>query len=184
MAGGKKIHHPVSEFLLLRHAKAVPQEEGGPDRERALEQRGRRAAQAMARWISDHRVTPELVLCSPSLRTRQTLDIVAPAFPRPPQILLEEGLYLATSRQLLARLHELPEATGSVMLVGHNPGIQELAIALADVGSGPAAARLADGFPTGALAHFEVGVPWAALERHRARLVTFVAPKELMRGLD
>lgn len=75
----------MSELYLLRHAKAVPQEAGGSDRDRPLEQRGRHAAQAVARWIEEQRISPDLVLCSPSLRTRQTLDIVAPAFARPPE---------------------------------------------------------------------------------------------------
>src|SRR5579875_2593475 len=121
MARGKRGLLPMSELLLLRHAKAVPQEEGGSDRDRALEPRGRRAAQAVARWIADRRLAPELVLCSPSLRTRQTLDIVAPSLPRPPQILFEDGLYLANATQLLGRLRRLPEALASIMLVGHNP---------------------------------------------------------------
>ncbi len=173
----------MSELYLLRHAKAVPQEEGGPDRDRPLEQRGRRAAQAVAQWIAEHGVNPQLVLCSPSLRTRQTLDIVATAFPRPPQILIEDELYLAAARELLARLRRVPAETGSVMLVGHNPGFQELAVYLSEVVSGPLVARLG-GFPTGALATFQIEVAWAALARKRARLVALAAPKELMRGLD
>lgn len=174
----------MSELHLLRHAKAVPQEEGGPDRERALEKRGRRGAQAIAQWIEQHRLAPELVLCSPSLRTRQTLDIVAPAFARPPKILLEEGIYLASARQLLARLRQVPKAAESVMVVGHNPGLQELAVLLAEVTNGPAASRLAEGFPTGALVSFELAVAWAALDRRSARITAFVSPKELMRGID
>src|SRR5579863_6932821 len=102
----------VSGLYLLRHAKAVPQGEG-PDRERPLEQKGRRATQAIAGWIAEHRLSPELVLCSPSLRTRQTLDIVAPAFARPPEILLEDELYLATARQLIARLRKIPAGVKS-----------------------------------------------------------------------
>ena len=93
----------MSELYLLRHAKAVPPEEDGPDRDRPLEQRGRRAAQVVARWIAEQRLAPTLVLCSPSLRTRQTLDIVASSFPLPPQILIEDGLYLATSRRSSSR---------------------------------------------------------------------------------
>ena len=108
MATGKgKRESTVSELHLLRHAKATPQGEG-TDRDRPLEQRGRRAAQALAAWAAEHRFSPMLVLCSPSLRTRQTLDILAPAFARPPQILLEDAIYLATARQLVARLRQVP----------------------------------------------------------------------------
>lgn len=171
----------VSGLYLLRHAKAVPQGDGS-DRERPLEQKGRRAAQAIAGWIAEHRLSPELVLCSPSLRTRQTLDIVAPAFARPPQILLEDGLYLATPRQLMARLRQIPAGVKSAMVIGHNPGFQELAGVLSDVATGPLPTRVAAGFPTAALAGYEVAVPWSTLERRRAHLVIFVTPKELLRG--
>lgn len=180
MAAGKR---KMSELYLLRHAKAVPPEEGSPDRDRPLEQRGRRAAHAVAQWIAAHRVAPELVLCSPALRTRQTLDILAAAFPRPPQILLEEELYLAGAGQLLARLRRLAADTAAVMVVGHNPGFHDLAVYLSEVAGGSLMARLA-GFPTGALARFEVGMPWPALDRKLARLVAVALPKELMRGLD
>jgi phosphohistidine phosphatase len=171
----------VSSLYLLRHAKAAPQGDGS-DRERPLEQKGRRGAQAIAGWIVEHRLSPELVLCSPSLRTRQTLDIVAPAFARPPQILLEDGLYLATARQLLARIKKIPADVASAMVIGHNPGFQELAALLSDVATGPLPTRIAAGFPTAALAGYEVALPWSGLDRRRAHLVTFVTPKELLRG--
>jgi phosphohistidine phosphatase len=168
----------MSELHLLRHAKAVAQEEGGGDCNRPLEQRGRHAAQALGHWIAEHGLCPALILCSPALRTRQTLDIVAPFFPRPPQLLIEDELYLAGARQLLARLRGVPANTAGVMLIGHNPGFHELAIHLSEVGTGPLIARLA-GFPTGAMASYAVAVPWSSLDRRRARLTAVVLPKEL-----
>jgi phosphohistidine phosphatase len=173
----------MTELYLLRHAKAAPPEEGGPDRDRPLEQRGRRAAQAVAAWIAEHRLSPELVLCSPSLRTRQTLDIIAPAFRRPPVIAIEDELYLAPARHLLARLRQVSPTVGSVLLTGHNPGFHELALYLSEVSGGPLIGRLA-GFAPGALASYEVSVAWTALERRRARLTAVVNPKELVRGID
>lgn len=170
-------------LYLLRHAKAVAQDPAG-DRERGLEERGRRAARAIAGWLGEQTPAPDLVLCSSAARTQATLDLVVPALVRAPRILYEDGLYLATARQLLARLRQIPPATGSALLIGHNPGIHELAILLADTGAGPLAARLADGFPTAALAAFELEVPWAALDRRRARLVRFTTPKELSRSGD
>lgn len=173
----------MSELYLLRHAKAVPQEAGGSDRDRPLEQRGRHAAQAVARWIEEQRISPDLVLCSPSLRTRQTLDLIAPAFARPPEIRIENAIYLAGARELLDRAHRLPEGVATVMMVGHNPGFHELSINLSDVATGPLIARLA-GFPTGALARFTIETGWAALARHHARLTAVVLPKELMRAIE
>jgi phosphohistidine phosphatase len=184
MAAGKAGRRSaVSELYLLRHAKAAPPEEAAGDRERPLEQRGRRAAQAVAAWIAERRLSPELVLCSPALRTRQTLDLVAPAFARPPRIRIEEALYLATAPQLLARLRQLPETASSVMLVGHNPGLYELSHLLADATTGPLVARLA-AFPTGALASYAITTAWPALDRRCARLVAVALPKDLARGLD
>jgi phosphohistidine phosphatase len=168
----------MSELHLLRHAKAVVHEEGGPDRDRPLEQRGRHAAQALGRWIAEHALCPALVLCSPALRTRQTLDIVAPCFAHPPQIRIEDALYLASARQLVARLRNVPTDIAGIMLVGHNPGFYELALNLSEVATGPLIARLA-GFPTGAMASYDVTVPWSSLDRRRARLTAVVLPKEL-----
>src|SRR5260221_14090554 len=106
----------VSELHLLRHAKATPQGDG-TDRERPLEQRGRRAAQAVAAWAAEHRLAPTLALCSPALRPRQTLDIIAPPFARPPQTLIHEAPYLAPARQLLARPPPGPASPPGVLLL-------------------------------------------------------------------
>src|SRR5258708_32964735 len=98
MATGKgERDRTVSELHLLRHAKATPQGDG-TDRGRPLEQRGRRAAQAVAAWAAEHRLAPALVLCSPAPRTRQTLDIIAPALARPPRSIIEHPLYPAPAR--------------------------------------------------------------------------------------
>ncbi len=184
MAGRKAGRaHAMSELHLLRHAKAAPQQAGGGDRERPLEEGGRRAAQALAAWAAERRLAPELVLCSPALRTRQTLDLVTPAFMRPPQVLVEDGLYLANAQRLLTRLRQVAADVASVMVVGHNPGLQELATALSDTLTGPLPARLAAGLPTAAMASFEVPVDWQALDRRRARLAGLVTAKELRRDI-
>jgi phosphohistidine phosphatase len=172
----------MSELYLLRHATAVPQQEGGLDRERPLEPRGRRAAQAIAGWIAEHQLAPALVLCSPALRTRETLDLVAGALAHPPRILFEEELYLATAARQLNRLRQVPADTPSVMVIGHNPGLYELALHISEVSGGPLMARLGS-FPAGALAIFSLAVDWSGLERRRARLAQVVTPDELMRGV-
>jgi len=184
MAGGNPSRkRVVRELYLLRHAKAVPAEDGAADRDRPLEPRGRRAAQAIGAWIGQHDILPDLVLCSPSLRTRQTLDIVTPGFDRPPKIALDDGLYLAAADRLLARLRRVPASAERVLLVGHNPGLHELTLFLAESPAGPLLARLG-GFPAGVLVRFNVGVPWEALGRRTARLASVINPKELVRGLD
>jgi phosphohistidine phosphatase len=168
----------MKALCLLRHAKAAPQSEGD-DRDRPLDENGRRAARRLAAWLAERQLTPALVLCSTAARARETLDLVLPAFARPPQILHEDGLYLAEARRLLARLRQVPPDTPSVLMVGHNPGMQELAALLADATAGPLATRLAENFPAGALARYELDIAWAALDRRRARLVAYITPKEL-----
>jgi phosphohistidine phosphatase len=172
----------MKTLYLLRHAKAVPGDAEGDDRARPLAERGDRASRAVGQWLADRRATPALVLCSSTVRTRQTLALVLPALTPAPQVLYEDGLYLADARVLLARLREVGAGTASLLLVGHNPGIQELAALLAEPTTGRLARRLAEGMPTGALVAFEVPGNWSALDRHRARLVDIVTPKELARG--
>lgn len=173
----------MNTLYLLRHAKASPQN-GGEDRDRLLDDQGRRGARRLAGWIAERRLAPELVLCSPAVRTRETLDLVLPALGRRPRVLYEDLLYLADARQLLAQLRRVPPGTRGVLMVVHNPGVQELATLLADETAGPLLRRLAEAFPTGALAGYEVGVPWAALDRRRAHLATYVTPKDLSATRD
>lgn len=165
-------------LYLLRHAKAEPEAPGG-DSERALSKRGRKDAAAMGAVLGERRPAPELVLCSPSARTRQTLERVLPALEAAPRVIYDDGLYLAEAEKLLERLRLLPKETQSVLLVGHNPGLHELgALLAADPG------RLAEGFPTAALAALEVTGAWAALRWHKAELIFYRTPKELSRDSD
>ena len=121
------------------------------------------------------------MLVSPARRTLQTLDALEPWDDTP---LLEqlETLYLATPAQMLGILHEVPETVRSVLLIGHNPGMHDLAQALI-AGAAPtdAARRLADNYPTGALAEFAVAGPWRRLGAGGARLTRFLTPRELER---
>ena len=169
----------MKKLYLLRHAKAASALEGGADRERPLTERGQRAARAVARWMAEKGLEPELILCSSAVRTRQTLALILPACARARQVLYEDGLYLAEARALLARLRRVPAASASVMLVGHNPGLEELATHLAG-----GSRRLAPGLPTGALVIFDLSSDWDELEKEGTRLVELVTPKELSRERD
>jgi len=169
----------VNELYLFRHAKTVPQSDNVRDTERALEERGRVGARRMAKWLKQQKIVPDVVLCSPAVRTRETLDLVADAFPRKPRIEYEPGLYLATGARLMERLREIPDSVERVMVVGHNPGLHELAQALTDRNVGPLAERLAANLATAGLARFEVAIEWSGLRRRGARLVALVSPKDL-----
>jgi len=169
----------LSELYLLRHAKAVPQGGIMRDADRPLEERGRTAARAVAKYLKKQKIAPELVLCSPALRTRETLDLVIDGFATPAQIEYETGLYLASAERLLERLHELPDAIERVMLIGHNPGLHELAQWLADGTTGPLADKLATNLATAGLVRFDVNIEWSGLRRRTARLAALVTPKDL-----
>src|SRR5262245_29809534 len=122
----------MATLHLLRHAKSSWDDPALPDHERPLAPRGRRDAKLIADHLLRERIAPELVLCSPALRTRQTLELVRP----PGTIELEDALYGASSEELLARLRTVPGSVESVMLIGHNPGLQDLALDLAAGGGG------------------------------------------------
>ena len=164
-------------LYLLRHAKSSWEDPSLADRDRPLAPRGRRAATALAAHIRDVGVSPSIVLCSPSRRTMDTLRLITGAFHDPVEILVEEELYGAGSGDLLRRLRKLPASTASVMVVGHNPAIQELALTLAR--SVDDLNRLKGKFPTCALATLAVPGEWKELGGQPAVLEEFAIPREL-----
>jgi phosphohistidine phosphatase len=164
-------------IYLLRHAKSSWDDPGLPDHERPLAPRGRRAGKQMAEHLRETGVAPELVLCSSAVRTRQTLDLIRAAL-GDTAVEVEDGLYGAGSDDLLDRLRSLPDSTSSVLLLGHNPGLEQLALLLA--GSGDELDRLQAKFPTGALATIAVPpAPWSSLNEGDGELTAFVVPKQL-----
>ena len=164
-----------STLYLLRHAKSSWADESLPDLERPLAPRGRRAAQQLAQHLRGHPIAPEVVLCSPALRTRQTLELIQPSLGVPAEVLIEDDLYGAGEDQLLARLRSLPGDVSGVLLIGHNPGIQDLAVFL--VGGGADRDQLRAKFPTAGLATIEVPGGWAKLGPGKAKLVAYRVPR-------
>ncbi|MDI9848480.1 histidine phosphatase family protein [Rhodoblastus sp. 17X3] len=169
-------------LFLLRHAKSSWKDLSLPDHDRPLNKRGRKAAAAMRRLVRSERISPDLICVSSALRTQQTLEALQP-WEEPPEIKVEEALYLAPAPQLLERLRKIPDSTRAVLVIGHNPGLQELALLL--VGGNDHLAedalrrRLAESFPTGALAEFALDCSWARIGRGAGRLTRFVTPREL-----
>jgi phosphohistidine phosphatase len=162
---------------LLRHAKSSWKESGLVDHDRPLARRGRRAAEAIGGHLRERGIEPELVLCSTARRARETLEGIEPVLGRG-DVRVEPGLYGAPPAVLLARLHEISPSIRSVMVIGHNPGLQELALLLARHGS--SLHELDAKFPTGALATLACrGRGWGALDRGAAELVDFVRPRDL-----
>jgi phosphohistidine phosphatase len=174
----------MRRLMLLRHAKTENDAPSGRDLDRRLDNRGRSDAAEIGGWIGRHPPFPDSVLVSHAIRAHQTWEIAWEAMkdrvPQP-QVELISELYGADRSQLRQTIREASAADPKVlMLVGHNPGMHELALALA--GSGDAAGRkaLADNLPTSGLAVFDFGVDdWEDVAFRRGRLVLFVSPKLL-----
>jgi phosphohistidine phosphatase len=168
----------MKRVYLLRHAKSSWKDRSLADRDRPLARRGRRAAQAMAGHLDEKEIRPDLVLCSPALRTRETLERIEPGFRGEVEARVDEQLYGASEATLFERVRTLPDEIGSVMLIGHNPGLEELALALASEGEG--LARMREKYPTAALATVDLPADrWSDVERGSGELVDYVRPRDL-----
>lgn len=170
----------MKTIYLLRHAKSTAKDTPLADIDRPLSERGEADAKAMAGYLAKAGIEPALVLCSSARRTRDTLAGVLPALGRKPAPIIEDGLYHADASGLLRRLSEVDDAIPSVMLVGHNPALEELARRLIDGGDAEALERLMEKFPTGALAVLEAdAASWREIKKTRARLTAFIRPRDL-----
>jgi phosphohistidine phosphatase len=154
------------EIVILRHAQAQPAAAGGKDAERELTAHGRTEAQAVARWFSEHALAFDHVLCSPAARARQTAALVLGEGSAPQ---VDARIYDATPGTLIGLLDEVRGA-GRVLLVGHNPGLEQLVALLTEGRS-----EVAHGLPTGGVARLSVPTG-AALEPGVATLRAFWSP--------
>lgn len=172
----------MKTIYLLRHAKSSWKDATLDDFDRPLNKRGRRAAKLMGRYLFASGIEPAQILCSSSQRTRETLKALQEAIGASIPIRFEKGIYLAEASELFARLRALGDSLPSVMVIGHNPGMERLALMLA-VPGGAEETRLADKFPTGALAVLTADIDtWERLAPGTARLETFVRPRDLEDG--
>jgi phosphohistidine phosphatase len=163
-------------LVVLRHAKA-DWPAGVADHDRPLGRRGVRDSAAVGRWLVDNGNVPDLVWCSTAARTRQTWEHVGSQLGTTCEVNFEDQVYDAGVDDLLAVLRQTPKKTGRVLLVGHNPGVQDLVLMLADRASGDARALAETKFPTSGLAVLDVAGDWADLGQGRADLATFVVPR-------
>jgi phosphohistidine phosphatase len=164
--------HRVRYLLLVRHGAAAAKAPSGSDSERSLTQEGRQAVAVLGARLRAERRRPDLALCSPARRTRETLDLLVSALGPVGEVAVEEQLYNADVSTLLARLRLVPPELGCVLLVGHNPGLEELVRTLTQ----PASSVAPSGLPAGALALFEVDMPWPELGRAGGRLLELLLP--------
>ena len=171
----------MRRLYLMRHGKAqAGMPPGGGDLERALVGRGRKESQWMGAFCRDQAQPPTLILCSPSRRTVETCDAFCEGFGEGLPRRVVDGIYMGSPSSLLYAVAEAGGSEGGVLVIGHNPGIHALALALGGRGPGPAYAQLSSRFPTAALAVLETGIDdWAALRAGSAQLVSFKIPKEM-----
>jgi phosphohistidine phosphatase SixA len=154
-------------LILLRHAEAVPLEQAGDDSQRALSERGEHEAQAAGVWLKSHGARPDRVLCSPSRRTEQTARLALATMTDVPTVQMAREIYDASPGELLALLDQHGDAD-TVMLVGHNPGIEQLVALLVEGRSDEFR-----GMPPGGLAVLHLN---GALEPGNARMDAFWSP--------
>ncbi|MEU4601730.1 histidine phosphatase family protein [Kribbella sp. NPDC023972] len=163
-------------LVLLRHAKAVPPE-SMPDLERPLADRGRADASAAGRYLVAHGIDADLVLCSPSQRTRETWQYAAEAGATATDIWYDRRIYNADSDELLDVIREAPAEARTVILVGHAPGLPWLADELALDGTSPERVELTQKYPTSGLAVLHLTCRWSDLSADDADLVSYVVPR-------
>ena len=174
----------MRRLMLLRHAKTETDAPSGRDRDRRLDERGHRDAAIIGDWLGRHPPFPDLVQVSPAVRARQTWELAWEAMKEhapSPKVELVAELYAADAAQILETIRTASVADPKrLMVVGHNPGLHELALML--TGSGDAAGRqaLADNLPTSGLAVFDFATSdWNDIAFRRGKLILFVTPKLL-----
>ena len=169
----------MKRLLLLRHAKSA-RPAGVLDHERPLARRGFEDSRTMGAYLRHEMLLPDLVLVSTSNRTRQTWDVVIQGLGGVPSASFEPRLYDAPAARLAKVIGETAQTVRSLMLIGHNPGIADLALRLAGHGDRYALARMRAKYPTCALAVLDLpGENWRTLAAGAARLDRFVTPKGL-----
>ncbi|MFD7136594.1 SixA phosphatase family protein [Streptomyces sp. NPDC059894] len=168
---------PPRRLVVLRHAKSA-WPEGVADHERPLGARGRRDAPAAGRALAQGGWVPDLALCSTAVRARLTWELAGAEWGSRPPVRYEPRLYAAGRHELLAVVRETPADVGTLLLVGHNPGLQELVLALAGDGPGDTLEQVRVKFPTSAIAVLDWSGPgWADLAPGGARLTATAVPR-------
>ncbi len=170
----------MRRLLLFRHAKAEPSKPGEEDRARALIERGRKDAGRIGAYMASHGLKPERVLVSPARRTQETWKHVAAALKPAPAATMVEKLYDATPHAILAAIKEAPASAHTLMVIGHNPGLQELAVMLIASGDIDAREALREKLPTSGLAIVDFAFDdWGRVHPQSGRLERFVSPRSL-----
>jgi len=173
----------MRQLLLMRHAKAV-REPGLSDHARSLTQRGREDAVRVARFLQDNKLNPDLAIASDAKRTRETLELATGQFISTPPTRLDAKLYLAEPYAILKAIRATSATVSKLLVVGHNPGVHELALALTERGQQADVKRLALSVPTAAVAVINLDCEWSAVGELAGRLERLVHAKVLREEQD
>jgi len=169
----------MRRLILLRHAKTRRESASGIDRDRALDERGRGDAATMGVWLARTNHRPDLVFVSTATRARETWDLMAPSLPATRKENVAD-LYGAGPQELLQIIHSAePDDPGSLMIVGHNPGLHELALGLATKGEAAARQELSSHLPTTGVAIIDFPGDWTNVALGKGNLLLFMSPKLL-----
>ena len=167
-------------LMLLRHAKSEKAEPGMGDHERRLSARGQNDTSAIGDYMARHGLLPDLVVVSTAQRTRETWDRLASALSRRPAVTYEDRLYNAGTPAILELVKETAAAVRTLLVIGHNPGLHDVARLLIASGDVEARERLNEGLPTSGLALIDFAAEnWRKLHPRGGRLERFVTPRSL-----
>ncbi len=174
----------MRRLMLLRHGKTERAEPGGRDRDRKLTKRGRADVPLIGAYMARHGLIADLALVSPAKRAMETWELVAACFAKPPKVESEERIYNADAKKLIAVL-SAPRATHSLLVVGHNPGMHDLAVQLIASGEAKARERVSEKLPTAALVVIDLAFDdWSLLHPQAGRLERFVSPRLLEKATE
>jgi len=175
----------MRRLMLLRHAKSDWTDLGARDHDRVLGLRGREAAPKVGAYMARHALVPDLVIASTAIRARQTWELVAAAFPDIPPAVHDERLYEVGAQAILDVIKETRRDVHALLIVGHNPGMRDLAELLIASGDIDTRQRLLEKFPTTALAVIDFPVDdWRKLHPEAGRLDRFVNPRSIEAATD
>jgi phosphohistidine phosphatase len=179
-------HYDIAmrHLMLLRHAKTERAAPGERDRGRELTTRGRADAPVIGAYLADHGLAPDLALVSPAKRTQETWALIATAFTKAPRAVNDDRIYNAGTEDLLELIRETPSAR-TLLVIGHNPGLHDLAMQLITSGDAAMRRRLAEKLPTSGLVVIDFPFDdWSRLRWHCGRLTHYVTPKLLAEAAD
>ena len=170
----------MRRLLLFRHSKAENSEPGTEDRARTLIERGRKDAGKVGAYMAGHGLIPDRVMISPVARTQETWKFAAAAFRPALAAMTVEQLYDATPHAIFAVIKQAPATAHTLLVVGHNPGLHEVALMLIATGDIDARERLREKLPTSGLVIIDFAFDaWSKLHPQSGRLERFVSPKSL-----